>query len=377
MSFQRRPMAARAFGWLARVSNALQAWPQRMTPAPFRLLQIGSAFWQSRVLYVAARLDLATVLGDSDLSAADLADKVDADSRALLRLLRMLAAIGVFDEVTPGTYRNNKLSSALRTDRADNVRAMVLMHNAPEMSLPWLEPLEQGIRTGEVPFRLQHGQDLYDYMDSHPAFDALFAQAMDRVDALTGDSFATEFDWQAFDRIIDVGGSKGAKSMAILKRHPHLQAVVVDRAQTVAGAADFWRERHGPDVAQALARMRFEVGDVLTVVPAAASPRDAYLLSAVLHGFDDATCVQALRTVARAAAVQGAAIVLLEMVMPDHHADLTAASFDMQMFMGTRGGERTRGEWEHVFGLSGVRLVEIVHLASFGKMLVLRPEQTA
>jgi hypothetical protein len=370
-------MAARAFGCLARVSNALQAWPQRMTPAPFRLLQIGSAFWQSRVLNVAARLDLATVLGDSDLSAADLADKVDADSRALLRLLRMLAAIGVFDEVTPGTYRNNKLSSALRTDRADNVRAMVLMHNAPEMSLPWLEPLEQGIRTGEVPFRLQHGQDLYDYMDSHPAFDALFAQAMDRVDALTGDSFATEFDWQAFDRIIDVGGSKGAKSMAILKRHPHLQAVVVDRAQAVAGAADFWRERHGPDVAQALARMRFEVGDVLTVVPAAASPRDAYLLSAVLHGFDDATCVQALRTVARAAAVQGAALVLLEMVMPDHHADLTAASFDMQMFMGTRGCERTRGEWEHVFARSGVRLVEIVHLASFGKMLVLRPEQAA
>lgn len=377
MSFQRRPMAARAFGWLARVSNALQAWTQRMTPAPFRLLQIGSAFWQSRVLYVAARLDLATVLGDSDLSAADLADKVDADSRALLRLLRMLAAIGVFDEVTPGTYRNNKLSSALRTDRADNVRAMVLMHNSPEMSLPWLEPLEQGIRAGEVPFRLQHGQDLYDYMDSHPAFDALFAQAMDRVDALTGDSFATEFDWQAFDRIIDVGGSKGAKAMAILKRHPHLQAVVVDRAQTVAGAADFWRERHGPDVAQALARMRFEVGDVLTAVPAAASPRDAYLLSAVLHGFDDATCVRALRTVAQAAAVQGAALVLLEMVMPDHHADLTAASFDMQMFMGTRGCERTRGEWEHVFARSGVRLVEIVHLASFGKMLVLRPEQAA
>ena len=112
-------------------------------------------------------------------------------------------------------------------------------------------------------------------------------------------------------------------------------------------------------------------------MPAAASPRDAYLLSAVLHGFDDATCVQALRTVAQAAAVQGAALVLLEMVMPDHHADLTAASFDMQMFMGTRGCERTRGEWEHVFARSGVRLVEIVHLASFGKMLVLRPEQAA
>lgn len=373
MSLQRRPLAARAFALLARVSNALQAWPNRMTPPAFRLMQIGSAFWQSRVLDVAARLDLATVLADGPSSAAELAGKVGADPQALLRLLRMLAAMGVFDEVAPGTYRNNKLSDALRTDRPNNVRAMVMMHNSPEMSRPWFEQLEHGIRTDEVPFRLQHGQDLYDYMDTHAAFDALFAQAMDQVEALTGDSFATGFDWTAFDRIIDVGGSKGAKSMAILKRHPHLRAVVVDRAQTIQNAARFWRDHQDAGVADCLVRMRFEVGDVLALVPAATSPKDAYLLSAVLHGFDDDTCVQALRTVAEAAAVKNACIVLLEMVMPDQQADLTAASFDMQMFMGTRGRERTRSEWERVFERANLRLVEIVQLASFGKMLVLRP----
>ena len=373
MSLQRRPLAARAFEFLARVSNALQAWPNRMTPPAFRLLQIGSAFWQSRVLYVAARLDLATVLADKPSSAADLALKVGADPRALMRLLRMLCAMGIFDELSPGTYRNNKLSNALRSDRPDSVRAMVLMHNSAEMSRPWFEQLEQGIRSGEVPFRLQHGQDLYDYMDSHAEFDALFAQAMDQVEALTGDSFATEFDWKAFDRVIDVGGSKGAKSMAILKRHPHLQALVVDRAQTIRNAASYWREHQGAGVTECLARMRFEAGDLLASVPAATSPRDAYLLSAVLHGFDDDSCVQALRTVARAAAEKGAAIVLLEMLMPEQKADLSSASFDMQMLMGTRGCERTRGEWERVFERANLRLLEIVNLASFGKMLVLRP----
>ena len=372
MSLQRRPLVARAFALLAKFSNAMQAWPNRMTPPAFRLLQIGSAFWQSRVLHVAARLDLATVLGDASLPAADLAAKVGADPHALSRLLRMLAAMGIFDEVAPGSYRNNALSNALRSDRPGNVRAMVLMHNSPEMSHPWFEQLEQGIRSGEVPFRLQHGQALFDYMDSHAEFDALFAQAMDQVEALTGDSFATEFDWRAFDRIIDVGGSKGAKSMAILKRHPHLQAVVVDRSQTIQHAADFWRTQPGADTAQALARMRFAVGDVLVNVPAAASPKDAYLLSAVLHGFDDDTSVQALRTVARAAAAQNARIVLLELLMPDHHADLASTSFDMQMLMGTRGRERTRSEWEQVFVRAGVQLQEVVHLASFGKMLVLR-----
>ena len=44
-------------GWLQNI-------PNKITPPPFRLIQIGSAFWQSRALYVAARLDIATVLGD-------------------------------------------------------------------------------------------------------------------------------------------------------------------------------------------------------------------------------------------------------------------------------------------------------------------------
>jgi hypothetical protein len=371
MSFQRQHVAVGAFNLALRVSNALLGWPNRLVPPPFRLMQIGSAFWQSRALAVAASLDLATVLADRRLGTGELAAAVNADARALGRLLRLLAAIGVFEEIEPGLWQNNKLSAPLRTDRPDSVRAIILMHNSPEMSLPWFECLEQGVRSGDVPFELVHGQGLYAYMDAHPEFDALFAGAMDRVEALAGDSFATAFDWSRFNRVIDVGGSKGSKSVAVLKRHPHLTAVVVDRPQTIADAAGYWAGRDG---AVCLPRIRFEAGDVLTSVPAAVDSQDAYLLSAVLHGFDDDTCVQALRTVSGAAAsATGATIVLLELVMPDFHADLTAASFDMQMFMATKGNERTRIEWRRLFAQADVRLVEIVDLASFGKMLVLRP----
>ena len=69
---------------------------------------------------------------------------------------------------------------------------------------------------GEVPFHLSHGRELYSYMDDHAEFDSLFARAMDSVEVLMGDSFAADFDWGRFDRIIDVGGSKGSKSLAIL-----------------------------------------------------------------------------------------------------------------------------------------------------------------
>ncbi len=373
MSLQRRAWVARGFALAARIGAALQAWPQRMLPPPIRLLQVGSAFWQSRVLAVAASLDVATVLGDETLSADALAARVGAQPDALQRLLRMLVAMEIFAEPSPGVFGNNKVSQALRTDRPDNVRALVLMHNSPQMSRPWFEHLEQGVRTGTPPFRLAFGRDLYDYADTDPAFDALFSRAMDRVEALSGASFATEFDWRAFDRLIDLGGSKGAKSLTILDRHAHLQALVVDRAQTIAQAQAYWRERAAAGTAPAsLARLQFMAGDLLAAVPAAVSAKDAYLLSAVLHGMDDSTAVQALRTASAAAAPQGATVVVLEMIMPSPQADLATAAFDMQMFMATTGRERTRDEWARLYAQAGLRWVETVALAGFGAMMVLK-----
>lgn len=370
MSLQRQALRSRAFQWARAFSSRLQRLPNKLAPPPFRLMQIGSAFWQSRALYVAARLDLATILADTPMTPADLASRLGVQADALRRLLRMLCAMGIFEMDRMGRVANNTLSAPLRSDSPVCVRHMVLMHNSPEMSRPWYEALEQGVRHGSVPFAVCHGQALYAYMDAHPDFDALFAQAMDEVESLSGDSFATAFDWGAFDRVFDIGGSKGAKSATLLRHHPQLRAEVVDRPQVVANARLWWGE-HGD--AGCRDRVAFVEGDVLTgPLPAAASPRDAYLLSAVLHGFDDATCVDILVRVADAAGPSGAAIVVMDMVVPEHGADLTAASFDLQMLMGTRGRERTLVEWKALLDRSGLVLEEVVSLASFAQMLVLR-----
>ncbi|AMK78798.1 MULTISPECIES: methyltransferase [Methylomonas] len=369
MTLQKNAGAVRRFAKLSRFGAWLQNLPNKLVPPPIRLIQIGSAFWQSRALYVAARLDIAGALADGEASAETLAERIGADADALYRLLRMLAAIGVFEEVADRRFKNNKLSSCLRQDHPNSVRAMVLMHNSPEMSRPWFEQLEQGVRGGGVPFESAHGQAFYSYMDGIPEFDALFAQAMDSVEALAGDSFATDFDWSRFERIIDVGGSKGAKSLAILKRHPHLKALVADREQVIRGAEQFWK---GQGEGVALQRMSFEACDLLQSVPKAHSDKDIYLLSAVLHGFDDEACITALHHVAEAAAASDAAIAVMEMVMPDNRTDMGMAAFDMQMFVNTRGRERTLAEWGRLFADSGLVLQEVVGLQTFGNILVLR-----
>ncbi|WP_415878201.1 methyltransferase dimerization domain-containing protein [Methylomonas sp. TEB] len=167
MTLQKNVGAVRRFAKLARFGAWLQNLPNKLVPPPFRLIQIGSAYWQSRALYVAVRLDIAGALADGEASVEALAERVVADAGALYRLLRMLAAMGVFEELSPRRFRNNKLSAHLRQDHPHSVRAMVMMHNSPEMSRPWFEQLEQGVRSGGVPFESAHGQAFYDYMDSH------------------------------------------------------------------------------------------------------------------------------------------------------------------------------------------------------------------
>ena len=370
MTFQKNPGAVRRFARLMKFAAWLQNIPNKITPPPFRLMQISSGFWQSRVLYVAARLDIATVLGDRHLAADEIAARVSAQPDATYRLLRMMAAMEIFEEVSPRVFRNNKLSTHLRTDHPKNVRAMILMHNSAEMSQPWYEQLEQGVRSGDVPFRLAHGQEIFAYMDGHPEFDALFSRAMDSVEALTGDSFATDFDWGRFERVIDIGGGKGGKSVAILKRHPNLTALVVDRLQVIQAAEQYWSVREAPTL---LTRLSFLSGDFLESAPPAASDKDIYLLSAVLHGFDDDTCVEILRNLVTASAETGARIAIMEFVVAESRADLPSAAFDMQMFMGTRGRERTLDEWRSLFDRSSLVLEEEVHLRPFGKILLLLP----
>lgn len=368
MAFQKNAGAVYRFAKAMKFGAWLHALPGKLVPPPFRLVQIGSSFWTSRALYVAARLDIATRLGDAELGAAEIAARISADADAVARLLRMLAAMGIFAETAPRVFRNNPLSSCLRTDNPKSVRAMILMHNSPTMSRPWFEQLERGVREGTPPFLLAHGKDLYDHLDRHPDFDQLFSDAMDSVEALAGDGFATDFDWGRFGRIIDVGGSRGAKSRAILARHPGLTALVLDRPGVIAAARRHWAAHH----AYGVERMDFLAWDLLAPLPAASDARNIYLLSAVLHGFDDSACVAILRNLGRAIGASGARVALFEMVLPSTRADLAGASLDMQMFMATRGRVRTLEEWRTLFVRAGLALEEVVGLRSFGNILVLR-----
>ena len=365
-SFARNKFAVKGFQKALGFADWMQSIPNNMMPPPMRLIQIGSLFWQSRVLYVAARLDLATLLGETTMPIEALAQKAGCHADSLYRLLRMLISMGIFAEPEAGSIANNKASASLDENNPQCVRAMILMHNSLEMTRPWTEELEQGIRTGDVPFRLAFGSTLFDYMDHHAEFESLFAKAMDSTEALVGNGFLTDFDWGRYERLIDVGGSKGSKAIVILKQFPKLKAVVFDRPQVIEQARDYWQGRVDPDV---LERIEFIAGDAREGVPVAGD-NDVYLLCAVFHGLSEGDSIRILRNIRAASKVD---VAIFEAVLAGQGDFLMLTAFDIQMLMRTEGRERTANQWQKLCDEAGYRIAHSYDTRSLWKLQMLTP----
>lgn len=125
--------------------------------------------------------------------------------------------------------------------------------------------------------------------------------------------------------------------------------IVLDLPEVVAGAHEVIARAGMTD------RIRVFPGDFFDEVPTA----EVYVLSAVLHDWDDKHALRILNTIARAAS-PGAHLVLGEMVIPSgdghHHAKLA----DLTMLAILSGRERAAYEWAALLAKAGFALDRIV-----------------
>lgn len=369
MKLQKNIGAIKRFAKVMKFANWLQDIPNKITPAPFRVMQIGSSFWQSRALYVATKLGLADVLADSEMSTTSLSQHLKLNEDHVYRLMRMLSSIGVFLETSPRTFKNSKLSNCLREDNVNNVKAMVFMHNSPEMTKSWFDSLEESIKDGGIPFERSNGVDLFEYMNENKDFDVLFSQAMDTVENVAGTIFLEDFNWGHFTRIIDVGGSKGSKSLSILKSNPSLKATVFDRPQIIRDARESWKNTEYNSI---LNRVEFVGGDILQSIPKSESNNDVYFFMAVFHTFNDVDCKKILHNLSLAIGVNRPYVVICDSVANEMNIDAITASMDMQMLMGTKGRERTLDEWKNLFIDTDLYIEKILNIRTFAKYVIVR-----
>jgi hypothetical protein len=75
-----------------------------------------SSYWIASAIGVAANLGIADLLADGPKSSDELAQATGSHPRALYRLLRALAGVGVFTEVEPERFGLTPMAEALRAD---------------------------------------------------------------------------------------------------------------------------------------------------------------------------------------------------------------------------------------------------------------------
>src|SRR5262249_17071398 len=147
-------------------------------PPQQALMQISQGMWVAQTVATAARLGIADALAQSQpQESSTLARAIGADARALARLLRALASIGVLAEPLPQQYALTPVGELLRSDVPDSMRDWLIAETDTPHWQAWGQ-LYEGVRSGQTVVPQLFGKHIYEYYAEHPQDRACFSRAM-------------------------------------------------------------------------------------------------------------------------------------------------------------------------------------------------------
>ena len=292
---------------------------------------------------VAATLSLVERAGSAGATAEQLASEAGAATPAIRRLLDHLVTIGVFDlDMESSHYRPTSLGAQLSEDAPEGVKPLLDINRAGgRAELAFVELLGT-IITGAPAYVHRYGREFWADLDARPELRRSFDAQMNWRFRVQAAQIAERFDWSRFAEILDVGGGDGTVLAAILSAHPDLRGRVLDLAPTATAATDRFAAAGLDDRGSAVP------GSFFNPLPVGA---DAYVLSDILHDWDDDHARKILAGCRRAAAPD-AAVVVIEPVR-GQGAD---TAMDLFMLMCFGGRERTVDELARLAADCGLRL---------------------
>jgi len=148
-------------------------------------------------------------------------------------------------------------------------------------------------------------------------------------------------------KVLDVGGGTGIYSIALLQRHPHLRAVVWDRAEVLKVAAEMAKTYGVAD------RLDLVPGDMFTdPVPAGC---DLALLSNILHDWDVLECQTLINRCAAALPAGGRLIIHDVLLNDDLCGPLPLALYSAALFTLTEGRAYSAAEYRQMLQAAGLK----------------------
>jgi hypothetical protein len=290
----------------------------------------------TKALAVVADLGVAEALADGPRPVGDLAREAQVDTDALHRLLRALASDGVFAEEEPGVFRLTESAELLLRPGWTAFARLFggVFYRA-------VADLDQAARTGAETFPEAFGEEFWPWLgaraDERAAFDSAMAGGKERkVERLS------KVKWRGGETVVDVGGGNGTLLLEVLGDRPDVHGIVFDLSETDRDESSFSDN------------VEFAAGSFFERVPSG----ETYVLSGILHDWNDERASAILRTI-RSAAPPGARLLVAEAVIQPGNERNGSKWLDLLMLVLAGGRERTEPEWRVLLEGAGFQPVAI------------------
>jgi SAM-dependent methyltransferase len=293
---------------------------------------------------VAATLRLADHLDAGVGNVADLAYLTRTHPGALGVLVRHLVAAGVLAE-SDGVISLTRLGKQLRVAQAflDVERSV----GRSELSLVHLL---ESVRTGRPAYDVLFGRSFWEDLADRPDLKATFDDMTDRHLQNELAPLMAAHDWSTARHVADLGAGNGALLVHLLRTFPHLRGSILDlpgntpvaeRNLAAAGVAD---------------RSQVVAGDFFR--PLTHLGADTFVLSSVLHDWDDESAAAILRRVAEAVGT-GGRLLVVDSFIEDGTDD---TRMDLRMLALFGGRQRTVAQMQEIAAGAGLGAVGATRL---------------
>jgi O-methyltransferase domain/Dimerisation domain len=315
-------------------------------PPEATLLRLIGGYRATQALYVVTKLGIADSLDQGPKDAMTLATEAKVQPDPLYRVLRALAAIGVFTIDEQARFGLTEVGRLL-VSRPEGSMGLVSIFAGEEPYRAWGDLLHC-VRTGETAFDHVYGMGHFDYLAGNPEAAATFNKLMAWSVGVAGEPLEA-YDLGSHKLLVDVGGGNGALIASALRAHPHLRGILFDQPAAVVEAPALLRESGVAD------RCEIRTGSAFDAVPPGG---DIYVMSRVLHDWSDEKAHVLLGN-CRKVMSEGAVLLLVEGVLPEGISSPPRLWLDLVMLVMTGGRERTKGEWQALLGDAGFSMTAV------------------
>lgn len=201
---------------------------------PSKIMQVGMGFWGSKVLLTAVNLDLFTLLGKEPLSAEQVKNSLGlhCTDRHVYDWLDALVSMGFLERkgVWQDAVYTNAEDTGLFLDKNKKSYMGGILVMANNRLFKYWNNLEEGLRSGIAQNENSHEGNMDFFQDLYKDPNKLqeFIDAMSGIQTGNFIALTSQFNFDKYATLLDVGGADGWFSIQVCLRHPSIKCRTFD-----------------------------------------------------------------------------------------------------------------------------------------------------